>query len=66
MAEEQLALRMAEVEAKRGELKELEDKLETLQRRFSVSCREKEKLENDQKLCSLKLDRARKLISKNR
>ncbi|XP_068243599.1 uncharacterized protein [Palaemon carinicauda] len=63
MAEEQLASRMAEVEAKRGELRELEDKLENLQRRFSISCREKEKLENEQKLCSLKLDRAKKLIS---
>ncbi|XP_064087240.1 dynein axonemal heavy chain 3-like [Macrobrachium nipponense] len=63
MAEEQLASRMAEVEAKRGELRELEDKLEILQRRFSVSCREKEKLENEQRICGLKLDRAQKLIS---
>ncbi|KAK7080900.1 heavy chain [Halocaridina rubra] len=54
---------MSIVEGKRSELRELEERLEELQRRFSISCKEKEKLENDQKLCALKLDRAKKLIS---
>lgn len=51
------------LEAKRGQLRELEEKLEVLQRRFSLSCREKENLESEQRLCALKLQRARKLIS---
>lgn len=62
-AEEEVRERMGIVEGKRNELRQLEEKLENLQRRFSLSCREKEKLENEQKLCGLKLERARKLIS---
>ncbi|CAL4124985.1 unnamed protein product, partial [Meganyctiphanes norvegica] len=41
------------VEEKRNQLRELEEKLENLQRRFSISCKEKEKLENEQKLYGL-------------
>nr|XP_045615668.1 dynein axonemal heavy chain 7-like isoform X1 [Procambarus clarkii] len=62
-AEAEVAALMSLVEAKRGQLRELEEKLEVLQRRFSLSCREKENLEAEQKLCALKLERARKLIS---
>lgn len=62
-AEEEVRERMGIVEGKRNELRQLEEKLENLQRRFSLACREKEKLENEQKLCGLKLERARKLIS---
>lgn len=58
-----MAALMAVVEEKRGQLRELEEKLEMLQKRFSLSCREKENLEAEQKLCSLKLRRAKKLIS---
>ncbi|ROT81734.1 putative dynein heavy chain 12, axonemal isoform X5 [Penaeus vannamei] len=49
-AEEEVRERMGIVEGKRNELRQLEEKLENLQRRFSLACREKEKLENEQKL----------------
>lgn len=62
-AEAEVDALMSVVEAKRGQLRELEEKLEVLQRRFSLSCREKENLEAEQKLCALKLERAKKLIS---
>ncbi|KAK3858557.1 hypothetical protein Pcinc_035261, partial [Petrolisthes cinctipes] len=62
-AEAEVAELMSVVEEKRGQLRELEEKLEMLQKRFSLSCREKENLEAEQKLCSLKLHRAKKLIS---
>ncbi|KAK8720377.1 hypothetical protein OTU49_013365, partial [Cherax quadricarinatus] len=53
-AEAEVAALMSVVEAKRVQLRELEEKLEVLQRRFSLSCREKENLEAEQKLCALK------------
>ena len=62
-AEAKVAEMVSLLEAKRGQLRELEEKLEVLQRRFSLSCREKENLEAEQRLCGLKLQRARKLIS---
>ncbi|XP_050730386.1 dynein axonemal heavy chain 7-like [Eriocheir sinensis] len=62
-AEAEVAAMVSLLEAKRGQLRELEEKLEVLQRRFSLSCREKENLEAEQRLCALKLQRARKLIS---
>ena len=62
-ADAEVAERLAVVEERRKELRILEEKLENLQRRYSLSCREKEKLENEQKLCTLKLERAEKLIS---
>ena len=63
-AEKEVSERLAVVEERRKELRILEEKLEDLQRRYSLSCKEKEKLENEQKLCALKLERAEKLISK--
>ena len=62
-AEAKVAAMVSLLEAKRGQLRDLEEKLEVLQRRFSLSCREKENLEAEQRLCALKLLRARKLIS---
>ncbi|KAK8378939.1 hypothetical protein O3P69_009581 [Scylla paramamosain] len=62
-AEAKVAEMVSLLEAKRGQLRDLEEKLEMLQRRFSLSCREKENLEAEQRLCGLKLQRARKLIS---
>ena len=51
------------LEKKRKQLQILEEQLEDLQNRFSVACTEKEKLEAEQLDCSIKLERAEKLIS---
>lgn len=50
------------VNAKRAELKEVEDRLATLQQQFDEKTNEKKQLEFQVDLCAKKLDRAQKLI----
>ena len=48
--------------AKRAELKEVEDRLAALKQAFEEKTREKEELETQVDICAKKLDRAQKLI----
>ncbi len=61
-AEQSLKETMAILNAKRAELKEVEDRLATLQAQFKEKTEEKEKLEYQVDLCQKKLGRAQKLI----
>ncbi len=61
-AEQSLKETMLILNAKRAELKEVEDRLATLQAQFKEKTAEKEKLEFQVDLCQKKLERAQKLI----
>ena len=56
-AEGDLAVAMKELEKKRADLKEVQDKLATLQASFEENTNKKMKLESDVDLCSKKLSR---------
>lgn len=62
MAQESLATTMALLNQKRGELKEVEDRLASLQKTFEEKTEEKAQLEYQVDLCARKLERAEKLI----
>ncbi|XP_042197106.1 dynein axonemal heavy chain 3 [Callorhinchus milii] len=62
LAEAELAIQMDKLNIKRGELKEVEDKLQKLNDEFDVMNSKKKDLENSIELCSQKLVRAEKLI----
>lgn len=64
LAEAELSLSetMKILNAKRAELKEVEDRLAALQQQFEEKTKEKEQLEFQVDLCAKKLDRAQKLI----
>ena len=64
LAEAQASLKetMAILNAKRAELKEVEDRLANLKAQFQEKTEEKEKLEFQVDLCQKKLERAQKLI----
>lgn len=64
LAEAQASLKetMTILNAKRAELKEVEDRLAALKQAFDDKTREKEELETQVDLCAQKLDRAQKLI----
>nr|XP_026690532.1 dynein heavy chain 12, axonemal isoform X1 [Ciona intestinalis] len=61
-AELSLSETMAVLNAKRAELKEVQDRLAELQFNFKAATEKKEQLEFQVDLCSKKLDRAQKLI----
>ncbi|XP_076022383.1 dynein axonemal heavy chain 12 [Genypterus blacodes] len=61
-AQESLAVTMALLNQKRGELKEVEDRLYSLQSTFKEKTEEKAQLELQVDLCAKKLERAEKLI----
>ena len=61
-AEKSLAETMKILNAKRAELKEVEDRLASLQQQFKEKTKEKEQLEVQVDICAKKLDRAQKLI----
>ncbi|XP_076154944.1 dynein axonemal heavy chain 3 [Alosa pseudoharengus] len=61
-AESELAVQMATLEVKRGELKEVEDRLQALNDTFEEMNQKKKDLEDNIELCSQKLIRAEKLI----
>ena len=61
-AEMSLAETMQILNAKRAELKEVEDRLASLQKQFEEKTKEKEQLEFNVDLCAKKLERAQKLI----
>lgn len=61
-AEKSLSETMKILNAKRAELKEVEDRLAVLQQQFEEKTKEKEQLEVQVDLCAKKLDRAQKLI----
>uniref|UniRef100_A0A8C4EEV4 Dynein axonemal heavy chain 12 n=1 Tax=Dicentrarchus labrax TaxID=13489 RepID=A0A8C4EEV4_DICLA len=61
-AQESLATTMALLDRKRGELKEVEDRLAALQKTFEEKTEEKAQLEIQVDLCARKLERAEKLI----
>ena len=64
LAEAQTSLKetMLILNAKRAELKEVEDRLATLKQQFDEKTAEKESLEYQVDMCQKKLDRAQKLI----
>ena len=64
LAEAQASLKetMIILNAKRAELKEVEDRLASLKQAFEEKTREKEELEKQVDICAKKLDRAQKLI----
>ena len=64
LAEAQASLKetMTILNAKRAELKEVEDRLAALKQAFEEKTREKEELETQVDICAKKLDRAQKLI----
>lgn len=62
MAEASLKETMAVLNAKRAELKEVEDRLASLKQQFDDKTKEKEQLEEQVDLCAKKLERAQKLI----
>ncbi|XP_027026371.2 dynein axonemal heavy chain 12 [Tachysurus fulvidraco] len=62
LAEQSLADTMALLNQKRGELKEVEDRLAALQKTFEEKTQEKAQLEYQVDLCARKLERAEKLI----
>ncbi len=53
---------MIVLNAKRGELKEVEDRLAALKQAFEDKTKEKEELETQVNICAKKLERAQKLI----
>uniref|UniRef100_H2Z3M6 Dynein axonemal heavy chain 7 n=1 Tax=Ciona savignyi TaxID=51511 RepID=H2Z3M6_CIOSA len=61
-AEQSLSETMAVLNAKRAELKEVQDRLAELQFNFKTATEKKQQLEFQVDLCSKKLDRAQKLI----
>lgn len=61
-AEASLKETMAVLNTKRAELKEVEDRLASLQRLFEEKTKEKEQLEEQVDMCAKKLERAQKLI----
>ncbi|XP_056445731.1 dynein axonemal heavy chain 12 isoform X2 [Gadus chalcogrammus] len=61
-AQQSLATTMALLDQKRGELKEVEDRLANLQKTFVEKTEEKAQLEFQVDLCARKLERAEKLI----
>ena len=61
-AEQSLEETMTILNAKRAELKEVEDRLASLKQQFDEKTREKEQLEVQVDLCAKKLERAQKLI----
>ena len=61
-AQKSLAETMAILNAKRAELKEVEDRLAMLKQQFEEKTKEKEQLEIQVDLCAKKLERAQKLI----
>ncbi|XP_029012096.1 dynein axonemal heavy chain 12 [Betta splendens] len=61
-AQRSLASTMALLDQKRGELKEVEDRLAALQKTFEEKTEEKAQLEFQVDLCAKKLERAEKLI----
>ncbi len=61
-AQTSLKATMIILNAKRAELKEVEDRLATLKQAFEEKTKEKEELETQVDLCAKKLDRAQKLI----
>ncbi|XP_041955531.1 dynein heavy chain 12, axonemal isoform X1 [Alosa sapidissima] len=61
-AQQSLATTMALLNQKRAELKEVEDRLASLQRTFEEKTEEKARLEHQVDLCARKLVRAEKLI----
>ncbi|XP_035261919.1 dynein heavy chain 3, axonemal [Anguilla anguilla] len=61
-AEGELAVQMAMLAVKRGELKEVEDRLQALNDTFEAMNIKKKELEDNIELCSQKLIRAEKLI----
>lgn len=61
-AQESLAATMALLDEKRGELREVEERLATLQKTFKDKTEEKAQLEMQVDLCARKLERAEKLI----
>ena len=61
-AEKSLKQTMGVLNAKRAELKEVEEKLAILQEQFVEKTAEKEKLEYQVDICTKKLGRAEKLI----
>ncbi|KAJ3328189.1 Dynein heavy chain 7, axonemal [Blyttiomyces sp. JEL0837] len=61
-AEGELAVEMAKLNAKRAELKEVEDKMEALESSFRAMTQKKADLEQQVDLCGKKLVRAEKLI----
>ncbi len=64
LAEAQTSLKetMIILNAKRAELKEVEDRLAALKQAFEEKTKEKEELETQVDVCAKKLDRAQKLI----
>ena len=62
VAEASLKETMAVLNAKRAELKEVEDRLASLKQQFDEKTREKEQLEEQVDICAKKLERAQKLI----
>ncbi|XP_019624138.1 PREDICTED: dynein heavy chain 12, axonemal-like isoform X1 [Branchiostoma belcheri] len=63
IANKDLSETMAILNAKRKELKEVEDRLANLQKTFADMVKKKEQLEFQVDLCAKKLERAQKLIS---
>ncbi|PWA31711.1 hypothetical protein CCH79_00006705 [Gambusia affinis] len=61
-AQESLAVTVALLDQKRSELKEVEDRLASLQKTFEEKTEEKAQLEYQVDLCAKKLERAEKLI----
>ncbi|KAM8960487.1 dynein axonemal heavy chain 3 [Pelodytes ibericus] len=62
-AEGKLFIQMQQLNTKRAELKDVEDRLQALNDEFSAMNTRKEELENNIEICSQKLVRAEKLIS---
>ncbi|KAM4632527.1 dynein axonemal heavy chain 3 [Discoglossus pictus] len=62
-AEGKLAIQMQELNIKRAELKDVEDRLQALNDDFNIMNERKEELANNIEICSQKLIRAEKLIS---
>lgn len=61
-AEASLKETMAVLNTKRAELKEVEDRLASLNQQFKEKTLEKEQLEEQVNMCAMKLGRAQKLI----
>uniref|UniRef100_A0A3B1JLH3 Dynein axonemal heavy chain 3 n=1 Tax=Astyanax mexicanus TaxID=7994 RepID=A0A3B1JLH3_ASTMX len=61
-AEKEEAVQMQKLEVKRGELKEVQDRLQSLNDSLSAMIQKKKDLEDNIQLCSQKLIRAEKLI----
>ncbi|KAL1116324.1 hypothetical protein AAG570_005819 [Ranatra chinensis] len=61
-AEEELSTQMAKLNEKRAQLQEVTDKLQALNDEFAAKTKEKKELEDSIDICSMKLDRAEKLI----